>query len=184
MARKTSRAAGPTEAKRSEAMYGVDALDGLDGVDALDESEQPDVVEAEVDASLSQPGGTVENGDAAGVPTYPEFLEMPKTKPTGGLGACGRPWVFSDAGRPIREPRAGDDMRPQCPNCSRDEVAVLCGANRTQTKSMSAVTWYYCPVTHCTFSASRLRKQIADAFVRQQAGGQTKPQPRPHITRP
>jgi hypothetical protein len=117
-----------------------------------------------------------------GRPTFPDFLDGEKKRSTGGDGTGNRPWVFTASG--VREPREGDEDRPQCPRCSTDEVAVLCGAKSSPTKGMTATTWYYCPVGYCTHSVQKLRPQIADAFIRRQRTGGRPPSAKPHVSRP
>lgn len=113
-------------------------------------------------------------------PNVEELLKGPKTRETGGRGTGGRPWVYSktkDDGSgkepELRQPRQGDQNRPQCPYCTNDQVAVLCGAKSSRT----LVTHYKCPRPLCTFSATVTRP----GFQEHMAGQIPK---RPFVERP
>lgn len=94
----------------------------------------------------------------ANAPTVDELLAAPKTQITGGDGVQGRPWVIAgEIGAPtVRAPRVNDPLRPQCPNCSNDQAAVLC----TAQGSTGIATRYRCPFRSCSFSTHRLRDRV------------------------
>lgn len=86
-----------------------------------------------------------------------ELLAAPKTKETGGEGTGGRELVLCETG--VRAPRQGDQSRPQCPHCTNDAIAVLCGAGTSPRSGGTATTRFYCP--RCNFSVQKLRSGIA-----------------------
>ncbi len=146
-------------------------------------------------AKRNQPSGTtVTNSDDRstttdrddGRPTVIELLDSPKTKTTGGKGTGGRTLVVCETNGAIvvRDPRADDHERPQCPNCSTDAAAVLCGANNTKNDSIGATTYYYCPIDYCSFSTQVLKPMIANNIIKRHRNGGRPANPKPHITRP
>lgn len=91
-------------------------------------------------------------------PSMVELLAGPKTLPTGGEGTGGRPWVYcvtKERGQTLRQPQQGDQVRPMCPMCSNDQVAVLCTAASSPSHGQTFTTRYKCP--KCNFSAQKLR---------------------------
>lgn len=88
-----------------------------------------------------------------------------QSDPQGGDGPGGREWVAvrTDGEVEKRRPRRGDEVRPRCPRCSTDEVAVLCGAQ----SSTDMVTNYRCPYKHCNFHVPKLRPGVARTLKEQ-----------------
>lgn len=109
----------------------------------------------------------------AAAPTHPEFLSGPKTKPAAGDGTGGRPWVYS--GGVMRREHQGDELRPRCPGCTRDDVAVLCKAT-----SSREVTHYRCECCR-SFRTQKLRPAIA---AQMKAGNYSPPNNKPFVERP
>lgn len=152
---------------------------------AVSEQENTKVPEPSGNTANSDDPGATANSDG-GRPTVNELLDVPKTKVTGGKGTGGRPFVICETNGEVvvREPRADDSDRPQCPNCSTDAAAVLCGARNTKSDSIGATTYYYCPIGHCTFSTQVLKSVVAANILKRHRSGGKAPSPKPHITRP
>lgn len=148
---------------------GVESID-LDGDEQL----------AGATGSASAPTDTEGTGEASGTPiddadapTHPAFLDGPKTLPTAGDGTGGRPWVYSDG--VMRRERQGDESRPRCPGCTRDDVAVLCKAT-----SSREVTRYRCECCK-SFRTEKLRPAIA---AQMRTGSFTPQNKAPFVERP
>ena len=110
-----------------------------------------------------------------------KLLAAPKTKPTGGDGVGDRPWVCvsTDGKLTIRQPRQGDQSRPQCPYCSTDSVAVLLSAYSSPRSGQTLTTRYKCPRQSCSFSVQKMRPGVPE-----QLKGGRGPAAAPFVERP
>ncbi len=98
-----------------------------------------------------------------------------QSDPQGGDGPGGREWVeVAFQGNLVkRRPRRGDEVRPRCPRCSTEEVAVLCGAQG----STDMVTNYSCPHGDCNFHVPKLRPGVAQNLKAEMLSRQQRRQP-------
>lgn len=85
-------------------------------------------------------------------------LDMDGVETTDGAGPGGR--VLVDTGKGPRAPMQGDQIRPRCPKCSTEAVAVLCVVGTSNPD----ISYYHCP-NKCGYTERRLRPNVANLLL-------------------
>jgi hypothetical protein len=133
-------------------------------LDEIDEATPPAV-------AVNQPKPKVLDQGTPEQDEISKALAGPATKSRGGRGLQGRSKVIvkGEKSPVMRSPRQGDDSRPQCPYCTTDDAAVLCGASSSPSSGDALTTRYRCPISGCTYSVQIMRPG-ADSIMNSKSG--------------